>query len=259
MKSPPQISKLRNSNKRSHDKSTSADDFGAAARYSKQQWANFLEFVDSRSHTRCVFRGCGSVRHSCLPSIGRFDEYDQLQEIRLFHAFKRSASLFLDRTPANDWEWLALAQHYGLPTRLLDWTSNPLVACFFAVASSPYDDDAVIYAHTIRDDEVIDPNVEHSPFEIQAVGFLLPAHTTARIASQKGLFSVHPAPSEAWRPTGLNEARFVIQKAVRKRFRRRLFRLGIDPGHIRADLDGLCETLRWRFEAGIGIGSTIIG
>ena len=111
MKSPPRISKLRNSNKSSHDKSTSADEFGAAARYAKQQWANFLEFVDSRNHTRCVFRGCGSVSHNCLPSIGRFEEYDQLQEIRLFHAFKRSASLFLDRMPANDWEWLALAQH----------------------------------------------------------------------------------------------------------------------------------------------------
>jgi hypothetical protein len=96
-------------------------------------WKGFLDFVELHNQTRWVFRGCGSPEFEFIPTIGRAQAYSRENEINIFRAFQRSATLLLKAPPSNDWEWMALAQHHGLPTRLLDWTTNPLVACFFAV------------------------------------------------------------------------------------------------------------------------------
>lgn len=51
---------------------------------------------------------------------------------RMLEAFKRQARPFLEFPPSNDFEWMFIAQHHRLPTRLLDWSTNALVALFFA-------------------------------------------------------------------------------------------------------------------------------
>lgn len=224
-----------------------------------KRWLELLGFIEKRQQTRWVYRGCGSLKYDCKPSAGRGSVFEPLYEVRVFRAFQRSAGLFLETTPTNDWEWLALAQHHGLPTRLLDWTTNPLVAAFFAVSTGQPNEPAVIYSHSIADSEVIDPVLEPDPFAIKKIGFLLPSRTVPRIASQRGLFSVHPKPDAPWREPELAENSFIVEAEFRARFRRRLFSLGIDDSHIWADLDGLCATLRWRYDKRIGIGSTLIG
>jgi FRG domain len=234
-------------------------DIADTVRRAHDTWLAFLEFIDRHSHTRWIFRGCGSLTYGCLPSAGRVSNYDPLNEIRVFRAFQRSAGLFVETSQTSDWEWLALAQHHGLPTRLLDWTTNPLVACFFAVASGPLKEDAIIYAYSLQDEDIIDPASQPDPFKIERVSFLMPAKTTLRIVSQRGLFSVHHQPNLPWAPDEFNSHHFVIPGPLRARFRHRLFRLGIDPGHIWADLDGLCETLKWRYEARIGVSATMVG
>ncbi len=118
-------------------------------------------------------------------------------------------------------------------------------------------EDAVVHAYSIPDDDVIDPEKIKDPFLIDRVMFLLPSKSVNRIINQRGLFSVHDRPNVPWSPSRMDE--FLIPASMRARFRRRLFKMGIDHSHIYPDLSGLCETLKWRYEASIGIGDPMIG
>ncbi|QND68697.1 FRG domain-containing protein [Mesorhizobium loti] len=218
----------------------------------------FMEYIDQKTHTRWVFRGCGSDMHKFIPSVGRPPAiYSPLNEERVFRAFQRAAVPFMTTPLAGDWDWLAVAQHHGLPTRLLDWSSNPLVACFFAVSSGDQKDDAVVHGYSISEGEIVDPLKDTNPFEIDRVLFLVPSRSASRIVNQRGLFSVHNEPDKPWLAKGAES--FIIPANMRARFRRRLFKLGMDHSHIYPDLPGLCDTLKWRYEAGIGIGTPMIG
>lgn len=161
-------------------------------------------------------------------------------EREVFLEFKRRAHPFLQNTPGSDLEWLYLARHYNLPTRLLDWTTNPLVALFFATESDR-DADFAVYTKLILNwyQEV---SVDSDPFSDLEEGFgLRPSHTDARYLSQAGVFTIHPGYQVDTHTERI--VKFVFPASSREEVRERLSRFGILPSLIYANLDGVAKDI----------------
>ena len=82
------------------------------------------------------YRGQRDSAWKLQSSIERHEGWIR-HEMDMLMRFRQLAASRIPVIPNDDWEWLCLAQHYRLPTRLLDWSENPLVGLFFAVEASP--------------------------------------------------------------------------------------------------------------------------
>jgi hypothetical protein len=88
-----------------------------------------------RAHASLVFRGLARSSYSNVSGLARLGENYPSLERHLIRNFRKYAHR--ERPGPTVWDWLSLAQHHGLPTRLLDWTFSPFVAAHFATATSP--------------------------------------------------------------------------------------------------------------------------
>ena len=211
---------------------------------------NFIqlhEIIQQHDQSTTIYRGVIDKDYKLLPKIGRKDINWNHRSIRdaeeyMLSLFKQRSIPFLKYYPQNDLEWLALAQHHGLPTRLLDWTRNPLVSAYFAV-NKKTEADGAIYILKSKKYPISAKEEKKGPFEFNEVRKYIPSHITERIIAQSGLFTIHPEPDIEY--TSKNVEKLIIKNNFKKELKHILFKYDIHKASLFPGLDGLSEHIMW--------------
>ncbi|NQT12003.1 MAG: FRG domain-containing protein [Planctomycetes bacterium] len=213
------------------------------------------------------FRGHSDLEYRLTPSALRYQtEPERNRAIGLLAEFRRIAEIRLDKPPGVEEElkWLQIAQHHGLPTRLLDWTENAAAALYFACRRpdkhglvailDPIDLNREVDSKKPRifdahnDAAVISPYLKLkgrlTPRGRRTIA-ILPILNSERIVLQKGVFTLHGP-----RAFGLdrNQARSLVYVPILRNAKKRLLeeldRVGVNEMSLFPELEHICTHLK---------------
>ncbi|HEX6291517.1 MAG TPA: FRG domain-containing protein [Herpetosiphonaceae bacterium] len=232
-----------------------------------------------------VYRGAANREWPLLTSLDRLGGVDpphtksHLEE-HILRTFIRYSRPYV-QPPPNEWELLVIAQHHGVPTRLLDWSYSPLIAAHFATLKPRPGCDCVVWK--------LDWKAVHEHFDFQPLAFLIEdldevlrgkGHTSSwdlfnvdgadhaafaclfdppavdtRLVTQSAAFTLCSDKTRSFdrflHECGLSSAltRYVIPAAHVDRVRDQLDLCGIDERKIFPDLSGVAEQVRRYYAA----------
>lgn len=231
-----------------------------------------MQYIESsldESKSPRWFRGSGKYPlYRLEPTLLRHKEVlaarkDPLKlEQQLKMRFLQTSAPFLSATPATDFDWLFLQQHYGVPTRLLDWTENPFIALYFALSSSAKEDDACVWMldpikwnklalNNAQLDRIPDPTMSQATQFLKDPGddfspsdpiAIFGNHTNPRITAQRGTFvmfckSTEPMENKAYADECLTC--FKIPAELKPVMYETLLAIGYTHSVVYPDLSGL--------------------
>jgi len=232
-------------------------------RYKTYTIKNMTEYVDFiRENCKpddVLFRG-QPVDKPLLPKLARLDLKEPTldAEQKMMREFKRRVVPLLNVQPILNWDWLAIAQHHGMATRLLDWTLNPLAALWFAVNKPPKKEKGKVHPGVVwvlvpkPSDYAVASNRE-SPFKINRTKIFRPKHIAARLVTQAGWFTVHKFMKTEERFIPLESNKAYSSKLTKLRIppkhfwemRFELDRFNVNAATLFPDVDGLCTHIQW--------------
>ena len=256
------------------------------------EYIQVVETISTETQGQLWYRGCSRLQHTLLPTLYRERQNPDFREVNISGLESQLVSRFLDRSlPYRerelnfDLQTLFFMQHYGIPTRLLDWTENPFVGLFFALRGAKYEakknglprftedvavwilDPSIWNQTALKDNSYeggpLDPNHAELKSYIQIGDIdsaraspvaIFGAHNSQRIVAQQGAFVIFGKKNvpmeQLYRdgefPRG-SLSRVVITKSRIESLRKMLFSHGITEGSIFPDLEGLGRDLRKLF------------
>ncbi len=226
------------------------------------QLADLIEHFSRFNGYDWLFRGVTDATHDLISKIGRPKirkrkkqpgsnnyvhlPYHSEDERAVLTMFKQQARPYLGSLPDSELEWLAIAQHHGLPTRLLDWTDSLLVAAWFAVEKGGMPEKGVDSAVWITKGV---PSVDfdhNAPLDLDEPKTYRPPHISPRISAQGSVLMICPNPTEI--VTLPFSEKIVIARSAEFTIKKRLNACGVNRRHLFPDLSGLTEHLTWMYK-----------
>ena len=237
----------------------------------------FYKFLDEIERTQCelkctksgaFFRGVSKSSYKLIPTLLRHKTKSDIEHNLYSNCYARAKHLM--PLHKSSWEFLSLMQHYGIPTRLLDWTESLALAIFFAIQDTPDDPCIwVINGYRLNTESgardryhIIVPGIdqigdyyEYFAFEnkqrrkewpYKKPIFIEIPRTFERIYAQKGYFTFHPN-SEPLENISKFVRKVEIPKTAIDGAKRFLNYAGVDEYTAFPDLYGFAQYLRKRY------------
>lgn len=215
----------------------------------------FLKTITSGfSLNCCSYRGVSDSEYELIPNIARVTTLPDMSlsdyEHELLNRFESEGYPYLKK-PVNYWQVLIMAQEHGVPTRLLDWTTNPLVGLFFATVNNPEKDGAVyqIQKDIYQKEMELEEKLPHPPYNINEFIYLKPRHYTKRIENQDGVFTLKPDPLSPVNDEDVDRMRkIIIPKEMKPRTLSILQVCGCNWHKLFGNLDYLSKHIIWKLQ-----------
>ena len=231
--------------------------------------SELVEHVAKQKKERFYLYRGQNVDKPLLPKVARADRYHDSTEAekRLLDELRERGSMLLDKN-LDDWDLLCIVQHHGASTRLLDWSTNPLVGLWMALAERapiPDIEHVFVYVFEVEKAWILPDKRRTSPFEMKRTKVLQPPLNNPRVAAQSGWFTAHKfnnpgggvgsfVPLEKQADYDEKVMRFSIPIGERHSLLKQLDKLGVNAQTMFPGMEGLCRHMSWRYECELNDG-----